>query len=915
MKQFDIDRYASLAMRAAQEGIVLLRNEQNALPLQSGLRISVFGRNQLNYYKSGTGSGGMVNAPYVKSIMDALKNSQDLIVNQQLADIYAEWEKENPFEKGSGWGKEPWSQKEMPLSREIVEQAAAQSDVALVLVGRTAGEDRDNYLGIGSMYLTAEEEQMLELVCGRFKRTIILLNTGNIIDMSWVEAYKPSAVLYVWQGGQEGGQAVVNVLTGVENPSGKLTDTVPWKISDDPSMRNFGDKKRNFYEEDIYVGYRYYETFAKEQVQYPFGFGLSYTNFEINTTFNRTDENTFRFDIAVKNTGKVCGKETVQMYCQAPQGLLGKPARILCGYAKTKCLQPGQQQVLTILLDRATLASYDDTGKTGYISSYVLEAGKYVFYVGTDVRTAESVGDYMLDETVQLQQLQQVLAPIEPFQRLCPVDGGDGSLIPGYESVPLRQYTMTDRMEKERPEEVSYTGDCGWKLKDVYDGKVDMDTFIRQICPEDLCIMVRGEGMCSPKVTPGTAAAFGGITPRLQEYGIPAACCADGPSGIRMDCGTMAFSLPNGTCLASSFNDELVQELFESMGMELRKNQVDILLGPGLNIHRNLLNGRNFEYFSEDPFLTGKMTAAQIRGMQKYQVTGAIKHFACNNQEIGRRTSDSVVSERALREIYLKGFEIAVKEGHAQCVMSAYNALNGLWTASNYDLLTVVLREEWGFDGMVMTDWHSMGNEEGCEPSTTEVAPVIRAQNDLYMVVTDAANNSGKDNLAAALNDGRLRYAELCRSAGNICKLIMNMPTFRRFVGIPEDIQFPPELQQDFTMETVQKFVADKNGELAFNTLSTAQGISHMLHVFAGRTGHCHLKMELRVASENALAQIPMTISKNGETLKTISLWGSDTTWQEYDIDLKQLIAESFYLKFFFGQSGIQIGRCQLEFM
>ena len=261
--------------------------------------------------------------------------------------------------------------------------------------------------------------------------------------------------------------------------------------------------------------------------------------------------------------------------------------------------------------------------------------------------------------------------------------------------------------------------------------------------------------MCSPKATPGIASAFGGVTDSLKAFGIPVAGCSDGPSGIRMDCGTIAFSLPNGTLLACTFNPELVEQLYEMEGMELRKNQIDTLLGPGMNIHRNPLNGRNFEYFSEDPCVAGTMAAAQLKGMGKYGVTGTIKHFAGNNQEFKRHDANGVVSERALREIYLKGFEIAVKEGHAYSIMSTYGPINGIWTAGSYDLLTTILRKDWGYQGMVMTDWWAKMNEEGEEGSQSNTIPMVRAQNDVYMVVSDSASNSANDNTMEGLAANR----------------------------------------------------------------------------------------------------------------------------------------------------------------
>ena len=277
---------------------------------------------------------------------------------------------------------------------------------------------------------------------------------------------------------------------------------------------------------------------------------------------------------------------------------------------------------------------------------------------------------------------------------------------------------------------------------EVAEGKITLDEFMSQLSDDDLICMFRGEGMCSPKVTPGTAAAFGGLTPELQEFGIPASCCTDGPSGLRFDCGTKAFSMPNGTLLGCTFDLPLVEDLYEMAGREMRQNRVDALLGPGMNIHRNPLNGRNFEYISEDPYLTGWISAVQILGMEKSDVTGTIKHFCGNNQESKRHTVNAVVSERALREIYLKGYEIAVKEGGARSIMSTYGPVNGIWTAGNYDLLTTILRGEWNYDGFVMTDWWAMSNREGYEATRTTHAPMVSAGNDVFMVCNDCTDMS-----------------------------------------------------------------------------------------------------------------------------------------------------------------------------
>lgn len=912
---FDTERYAALARAAAAEGIVLLKNDGPALPLAKGTKTAVFGRSQFHYYKSGTGSGGLVNTSYVTSILDALLHCGDIQLNDKVMNAYQEWLKENPFDNGSGWASEPWSQKEMPLNEELVKEAARESDTAIIILGRTAGEDKDNSAREGSYLLDEEELRMLKLVCGTFQSSVVLLNTGSIIDMKWVEETDPSAVLYVWQGGQEGGNAVLDVLTGAVNPSGRLSDTIARNIEDYPSTKNFGDADRNIYQEDIYIGYRYFETFAKDKVIYPFGYGLSYTTFAITCKDFAETENGVKLTVAVTNTGTVLGKEVVQVYCEAPQGRLGKPSRVLCGFAKTGLIAPGNSQVLTITCGRYYYSSYDDSGISGLRSCYVLEPGTYTFYAGSDVRSAGKAGSCNVKALAAVEQLRPAMSPTTPFKRLRPMICESG-LKESCEEVPLREYDLDARIEELAPPSTPYTGNRGYRLADVQEGKVSLEEFLAQLTQEELCIMLRGEGMCSDKVTPGTAGAFGAVTDSLKEYGIPVGCCADGPSGIRMDCGTMAFSLPNGTCLACSFNEELSMQLFEMTGLELRRNHIDTLLGPGMNLHRNPLNGRNFEYFSEDPYLTGKMAVSQLKGMHKYQVTGTIKHFACNNQEFRRNDTEGVISERALRELYLKGFEIAVREGGAYSIMSTYGPVNGFWTASNFDLLTTILRGEWGYQGIVMTDWWAKGNEEGQPGSRQEFAAMVRSQNDLYMVVADAASNSGQDDLAQALASGRLTLGHLQKSAGNLCRVLMKTPAFLRSLGV--ETQLDKELKASLSQEDTAVFdmisiVADREADISQAQIKTEKGSYNIYRIAVKERGLYRLELKIRANTASTLAQIPLSVTKDKELLKTISLTGMDRQWQTEIVDLGLVLNPHFYLKLFFGQGGMEIGKCSVR--
>jgi len=906
--EIDWKAYAAKARETAAEGAVLLKNDKDALPLREGEKLAVFGRIQFDYYKSGTGSGGMINTRYVVGILDALKEEK-LVLNQELEEIYRAWLKEHPFDWGTGWAQEPWSQEEMPLDDETVKKAAEESDAALIIIGRTAGEDRDTKAEKGSYYLSEAEEKMLAQVCTAFERVIVALNVGSIIDMKWVETYRPQAVLYIWQGGMEGGHAAADVLMGRVNPSGKMADTIALSVEDYPSSSNFGGAEGNRYAEDIYVGYRYFETFepAKGKVLYPFGFGLSYTSFTMECSME-TKEDGCIFRVRVKNTGSVSGKEVVQVYVNAPQGLLGKPSRVLAAFAKTGCLAPGEVQELCLEVKKTAFASYDDSGVTGHKSCYVLEAGNYLFFVGADVRSAEQAGSMEIAETEVLSQCTEALAPVETFERLKPAAEGD-ALVPFWEKAPLRSCDMTLRSKEEKKMDFPYTGDKGYRLADVYDKKVSMEEFVMQLRDEELCCLVRGEGMCSPKVTPGTAAAFGGVTKALENYGIPCGCCADGPSGIRMDCGTYAFALPNGTCMACSFNEDLVEQLYEMEGAELRKNRIDILLGPGMNIHRNPLNGRNFEYFSEDPFLTGKMAAAQIRGMAKYQVTGAMKHFAANNQEYNRRLYNSVVSERALREIYLKGYEIAVKESSPYAIMTTYGGINGIWTAGNYDLLTTILRNEWHYEGLVMTDWWAEINDEGQTPVRTNVAAMVRSQNDVYMVTRDSGENANGDNLKECLGNGTLTRAELVRCAVNILGVLLRSPVMDRSLGrlSKEELDAAENMVEDVLTEAdMEWYSLEEKLELDGKEIDTGKGKSFMCGFRTKQMSFYKLRLRVKVdASE--LAQVPVSIFVNSKLLGTHTLNGTGGEFVEIEQPLGLFFNLSNYLKLYFAESGMQI--------
>ena len=913
--KLDLEKYAALARQAVAEGCVLLENEGQALPLRDGERVAVFGRMAFHYYKSGLGSGGLVNTRYVVGILDALKECEGVHLDEKLMGIYEDWIMENSYDEGQGWGHVPWCQKEMDVTEEMLD-CARRNDVSLVVIGRTAGEDQDNNAKAGSYCLTETEEDMIRRVCEVSKRTVVVLNVGNIIDMSWVEKYRPQAVLYVWQGGQEGGNGVADVLTGKVCACGKLTDTIAADIKDYPSTENFGDPFKNYYKEDIYVGYRYFETFARDKVLYPFGYGLSYTTFEMKAGVLKNTGDEITVSATVANTGEVKGKEVVQVYVKVPQGKLGNPARKLIGFAKTKELESGEQEEVCIAIPKYDMASYDDSGVTGHKSCYVLEEGIYEIFVGSDVRSAVSVGCYE-EEFRVIEELEEAYAPVEKFQRMKAVLSPDGTYQAVTEDVPVRTIDPQERRANEIPETYVYTGDKGYKLVDVLDKKVSMEEFVAQISEEDLIAMFRGEGMCSPKVTAGTAAAFGGVTDSLNALGIPVGCCSDGPSGIRMDCGTKAFSLPNGTSLGCTFNVELVGALYEMTGKELRLNKIDSLLGPGMNIHRNPLNGRNFEYISEDPILTGRICAAQVKAMAKSGIGSTIKHFCGNNQEVGRSTSDSVISERALREIYLKGFEIAVKEGGARSVMTTYGSVNGLWTAGSYDLCTTILRKEWGFDGIVMTDWWAKSNYEGHQAEVPVKAPMVAAQNDIYMVVSDAKANPENDDVEEMLHAGKITLGELQRNAANILGFLLKSPSILLLADriCEEELEaMNTKEEDDVDAGSLVNIESDpQTQEIVIDgaLLHPAKGNADVLAVTNDFMGDFTMKFTLK-SDLGELAQLPASVFLDNIHKMTVSVQGTNGKWVEESRILNMGFGHNHYIKLYYGADNLEIEKIVL---
>ncbi|WP_394245083.1 glycoside hydrolase family 3 protein [Vibrio astriarenae] len=881
---------AKVSRQMAAEGIVLLKNEQQTLPLKKSDVVSVFGRCQIDTYRSGTGSGGAVNVPYAVNIIDGLKANALITLNEELAECYSAWVKDNPFDNGGGgWAAEPWYQAEMPLEKDLVKKASKCSNKAIVIVGRTAGEEQDNAQLEGSYYLTPAELNMLECTCREFKQVIVVLNVTNIIDMSWVDslAGKSSikAIVYSWAAGMEGGHALADVLSGIVSPSGRLTDSIAHDIADYPSHINFGGTQKNLYQEDIYVGYRYFETFKPEAVKYEFGFGMSYSRFErnlINYQIEGEGEYTkLTFTVLVSNTGEYTSKDVVQLYVEAPQGSLGKSSRQLVAFDKTHELEPGESTEIILEVPVSRFSAYDENGVSGFASCYILESGNYRFYLGESVKKAKIVDAiFSVKSNLCVETLREAMAPTVSFSRMKPgVRSSQGTYSLLFEAAPTRKSSISQRIKNNLPSEITQTGNQGIKLIDVKNGKATLDDFIAQLTIDDLAAISRGEGMCSPKVTPGTAGAFGGVTEHLIELGLPVAAAADGPSGIRMDSGHLATQVPIGTLMGCSWNSDLNEELYYLVGLELRLHKIDTLLGPGINLHRHPLNGRNFEYFSEDALLTGFMAAAQTRGLARAGVTGTIKHFVANDQETSRKDVDSVVSERALRELHLKPFEIAVKEGGASTIMTAYNPVNGYWTASNYDLTTTILREEWGYTGIVMSDWWAKMNHpiEGGEATLNRTSAMIRAQNDLYMVVDNngATSNAGQDDTIQAFNTGELTLGELQRTARNICRFLLKTPAMDRPIESFSKVKsFQPDTTSAFDrcIASIEHIQFDDDNR-AFINVEESGIYNCIAHIKYERDGTAQSSCNLSIND-----QFAMTLPIHGTNGKSVKVEGQNVS-------------------------------------
>ncbi len=813
----------AVAVEAAGEGITLLKNVGGILPLSKNVNYPVFGRGSICHVPGGGGSGDMniastsVHESILEGMLQAGLAYDDTTLRIYKADGNPDW-----YNAGNTTANNMRAEVILTAEQVAASKASSNSNTALYVIRRASSEGSDrngtsttetlsgassaNTTQAPSNYLlTTKEQTNLDLICGQFDNVVVILNVVGQMDLNWLANYPNiKGVICTYTPGSYGMLALGKILAGDINPSGKLVDTWAKALTDYPARAVTGSTfavTNPVYAEDIYVGYRYFETFAPDRVLYEFGYGLSYTNFNIGTLGTTVDADNVTVKVRVQNTGSVAGKEVVQVYYSAPQGVLGKPVKVMGAYAKTDLLAPGESQIIELSYKTNNMASYDDAGLTGNKSCYVLEAGNYDIYVGNSVKKVTKAGTYNVPALKVTEVCSEAMTPVAntqgtPFNRLSPVANSDGTFSKAYTQSPyLASFAAKDAIVQARRDKnlpwVEQTGvNQGIKFvdvikagKDPVTGKYNWDAFMSQISMVDLVEIIGNDTVMGTNktlddlsadqrtrllakyptptaaqinvmyyhelTTVGSAGWFGtrGIvnsgtanarvaTSNLENFGIPCLAAIDGPAGMRTtqnpgEEGNTWFQ--SGTLRAAMWNQEMGTKVGYQIGLEGVYNDCDVWLAPGMNIHRDPLCGRNFEYYTEDPLLCGQTAAAETKGVQSAGQAVTLKHFAVNNQEVSRMGGNSQLSERAIREVYIKGFEIATKTASPYCIMTSYNRINGSYAASNFDLCTTILRNEWKWDGMVMTDWGA-GKDTGVDyGNTSGNATMIRAQQDISM--------------------------------------------------------------------------------------------------------------------------------------------------------------------------------------
>lgn len=756
-------KHNEIAYRAAAEGIVLLENN-GCLPLKDK-KVALFGIGAKHTIKGGSGSGEVNNRENI-SIYEGMKRRDFEITSEdwlEKYDVVAE-AAANPtakeFFKNFNLGDAmamfmgTASLPDMDVLKEDIQKAPA--DTAVYVVSRQAGEGGDRKIERGENDLTEGEIESLQRLVASYKNVVLVINIGSSMNMDFLEKVPGiGAVLFIAQLGSQGGYAFADVLTGDVNPSGKLTDTWAKKYDDIPYAREWsylnGDLKQEYYKEGILVGYRYFDSYGVEPL-YPFGYGLSYTTFSVETESVTVKKTDVIAKVKVTNTGSIAGKEVVQLYVSCPNGVLKKEYQSLVAFAKTGVLDPGASEEITLTFPMTLVASYKEYG-----AQFILDAGNYVVRIGNSSRNTTPAAVIALDKYVVVEQAQNICPVLEDFEQMEIPDHPDEDL----SDVPVVKMRAANFTTVYHDYSIP---------KPYHDPKVD--AIVDRMSLKEKAEVCVGASMMSGERTIKIEGAVGHSTSKFwKKYGLPSVEFSDGPAGLRITryvgvyengkvkamegmMGGIDLALnmvpplkkvlyanpnksktayqyptafPTEIAEAQTWNLDLLYEIGEAVAVEMQEFGVTYWLAPALNIHRNPLCGRNFEYYSEDPILSGKLAAAIISGVQSIPgLYVSAKHFCCNNQEDNRNFVSSNVYERPLREIYVKGFRIAVEEGKATGVMTSYNKVNGVNPPNSYDLCTVLLRNEWGFDGVVMSDWFG---------SVFNGNPVLgmRAGNDLHM--------------------------------------------------------------------------------------------------------------------------------------------------------------------------------------
>ncbi|MBP5288248.1 MAG: glycoside hydrolase family 3 C-terminal domain-containing protein [Clostridia bacterium] len=689
-------KHLELTRRIATEGTVLLKND-GTLPLAKGSRICLFGRGVGEYIFGGGGSGSLMARGRIDPAA-ALLNRKDARVFRPLVDFYRDaladgkdWaEGLSPQETSRSVQVKPRHTPALPDS--LYREAVAFGGTAILILARYSTEEMDRSGGAGDYTLLPEEEKLLEDLCRDFEKVVVVFNVCGVMDVApFAENGKVNAVLYTPFAGHLAGESLADILLGDACPGGRLQDTLARSLDDYPTTATFRESEDYVnYEEDIFVGYRYFETFCPEKVVYPFGFGLSYTAFSRKTLSAQKEKNTVSVSVLVKNTGKRPGRDVAQLYLTAPQGKLGKAKKVLAAFEKTRELAPGQEQTLRLSFDIRSLASFDDLGLIRK-SAFVLEKGEYQVLLGENVRDTEKILSFRLEKNEIVKVCTPYLAPVELPRRL----RADGSYetLPG--EAPLPHPVKRHALRQPKPETpISLAA----ALKDKR-----LDGYLRQFSDDELADTLFGHTPLNASYT----GCLGHLALRGDKRKPGYIPTADGPAGYRATYGRDVYTthFPCANMLAQTWDPALARRFGRTVALEIKENNAGIWLAPALNIHRSPLCGRNFEYFSEDPLSSGVFAAAVVKGVQGEHVVATVKHFLCNNKETNRKESDSRVSQRALREIYLKGFEICIKKSRPGALMTSYNRVNGVRASANWELINGVLRGEWRFTGVVMTDW------------------------------------------------------------------------------------------------------------------------------------------------------------------------------------------------------------------